>query len=58
MVTVSGAIFGFGWNNDHQLGVMDPSTPLGDTISTPIEVFAIVNKFKRIARLPDGSIVT
>jgi hypothetical protein len=53
MVTMRGAEFGFGCNDGHELGVVDPSTLLGDTISTPTEVFAIVTKFKGTAKLPD-----
>jgi alpha-tubulin suppressor-like RCC1 family protein len=48
MVTMRGAVFGFGCNNNHQLGV-DPSA-----LSEPTEVFATITKFKRAARLPNG----
>jgi alpha-tubulin suppressor-like RCC1 family protein len=58
MVTMKGAVFGFGWNNDHQLGMVDPSGLSGDTVSTPTEVFAAVTKFKGAAKLLDGSITT
>ena len=40
MVTMRGAVFGFGDNNNHQLGVVDPSALSGGIISTPTEVFA------------------
>ena len=46
MVTMEGAVFGFGHNNDHQLGVVDPSLLSGDTVLMPTEVFAEVTKFK------------
>ena len=49
MVTMMGAIFGFGNYHAYQLGVVDPSALLGDIVSTPIEVFAIVTKFKGAA---------
>jgi alpha-tubulin suppressor-like RCC1 family protein len=42
MVTMRGAIFGFGCNDYHQLGVVDPSALSGNIVSTPIEVFAAV----------------
>jgi hypothetical protein len=58
MVMMRGAIFGFGCNNYHQLGVVDSSTLLGDIISTPTEVFATVMKFKGNARLSDNSVNT
>jgi hypothetical protein len=54
MVTMEGAVFGFGHNNEHQLGMVDPSALLGDTISMPTEMFAEVTKFKGIARIPYG----
>jgi hypothetical protein len=54
MVTMRGAVFGFGSNNNHQLGVVDPSALLGDTILMPTEVFAAITKFKGAAKLPDG----
>jgi alpha-tubulin suppressor-like RCC1 family protein len=54
MVTMEGAVFGFGRNNVHQLGMVDPSALSSDTVSMPTEVFAEVTKFKRDARLPDG----
>jgi hypothetical protein len=37
-----GTVFEFGWNGDHQLGVVDPSALSGNIVSTPIEVFAAV----------------
>ena len=40
MVTMRGAVFGFGDNDNHQLGVVDPSALSGGIISTPTEVFA------------------
>jgi alpha-tubulin suppressor-like RCC1 family protein len=40
MVMMRGAILGFGYNDDHQLGVVDPSALSGGIISMPIEVFA------------------
>jgi alpha-tubulin suppressor-like RCC1 family protein len=49
MVTMKGAIFGFGSYHAHQLGVVDPSALSGDTVSTPTEVFATVTKFKGVA---------
>lgn len=49
MVTTRGALFGFGRNEGHQLGVVDPSP-----FSTPSEVFAAVTRSKGAARLPDG----
>jgi alpha-tubulin suppressor-like RCC1 family protein len=55
MVTTRGAIFRFKWIKNYQLGMMDPSTLLGDTISTPIEVLAPVTKFGT-TKLPDGSV--
>jgi alpha-tubulin suppressor-like RCC1 family protein len=58
MVTMKGAVFGFGCNNNHQLGMVDPSALLGDIVSTPNEVFATVTKVKGAARLPDGSVTT
>jgi hypothetical protein len=58
MVMMSRAIFGFGCNNDHQLGVVDPSALSGDTVSTPTEVFVAVTKFKGATKLPDGSVTT
>jgi alpha-tubulin suppressor-like RCC1 family protein len=47
MVTMKGAVFGFGYNSNHQLGVVDPSALSGDTVSTPTEVFAAITKSKR-----------
>ena len=58
MVTMRGAIFGFGWNYDHQLGVVDPNSLLGVTNSMPIEVFTAIMKFKEADRLFDGSVIT
>jgi alpha-tubulin suppressor-like RCC1 family protein len=58
MVTMRGAIFGFGCNNDHQLGVVDPSAQSGDIILTLTEMFTVVTKFNRAARLPHGSVST
>jgi hypothetical protein len=58
MVTMRGAIFGFGWNYNHQLGVVDPSALLGGTVSMPTKVFTAITKFKGAARLSDGSIIT
>jgi hypothetical protein len=58
MVMMRGAVFGFGCNKDHQLGVVDPSALLNDTVSTPIEVFVAVTKFNGAARLPDGGVTT
>jgi alpha-tubulin suppressor-like RCC1 family protein len=49
MVTMRGDVFGFGWNNYHQLGVVDPSALLGDIVSTPTEVFSAVTKSKGVA---------
>jgi hypothetical protein len=49
MVTMRGAIFGFGYNNKHQLGVVDPSAQSGDIVSMPTEVFATVTKLKGAA---------
>jgi alpha-tubulin suppressor-like RCC1 family protein len=54
MVTMRGAVIGFGSNNDHQLGVGDPSTLSDDIVLTPTEVFAAVTNFKGVVRLPDG----
>jgi hypothetical protein len=54
MVTMRGVVLGLGCNDDHQLGVVDPSALLGDTVSTPTKVFATVTKFKGAAGLPDG----
>ena len=51
-------VFGFGRNNNHQLGVVDPSALLGDIVSTPNEVFAAITKFKGAVRLPNGSVIT
>jgi hypothetical protein len=42
MVTMRGAVFGFGWNHDHQLGVVDPSALTGDTVSMLTEVFVAI----------------
>jgi alpha-tubulin suppressor-like RCC1 family protein len=42
MVTMRGAVFGFGYNDDCQLGVVDPSALSGDKVSLPTEVFAQV----------------
>jgi hypothetical protein len=53
-----GAIFGYGSNNKHQLGVVDQSALLDDFASTPIVVFAGVTKSKRAAKLHDGSDIT
>jgi hypothetical protein len=58
MVTMRGVVFGFGCNDDHQLGVVDPSALLDDTVSMPIEVFAAVTKLKGATRLLDGSVTT
>jgi hypothetical protein len=58
MVIMSGAVFGFGRNNFHQLGVIDPSALSGDTILTPTEVFATVTKFRGSAKLLDGIVTT
>ena len=46
MVIMRGAIFGFGCNNDHQLGVVDPNALLGDITFMPTEVIAAVTKLK------------
>jgi alpha-tubulin suppressor-like RCC1 family protein len=46
MVTMRGAVFGFGCNDHHQLGVVDPSALLDDTVSTPTKVFTGVTKSK------------
>jgi alpha-tubulin suppressor-like RCC1 family protein len=46
MVTTRGVIFGFGCNDHHQLGVVDPSALSGDIVSTPTKVFSTVTKFK------------
>jgi hypothetical protein len=54
MITMRGVVFGFGHNNDHQLGVVDPSALSGDTVSIPTEVFVAITKFKEAARLPDA----
>jgi alpha-tubulin suppressor-like RCC1 family protein len=54
MVTMRGAVFGFGHNNRHQLGVVDPSALLGEIVLTPTEVFVAVTKSNGVARLPDG----
>ena len=35
MVTMRGVVFGFGWNNNHELGVVDPSALSGNIVSTP-----------------------
>jgi hypothetical protein len=58
MVTMTGAVFGFGCNNDHQLGMVDPSALFGDIILTPTTVFSVVTKFNRALRLLDGSATT
>ena len=54
-VTMEGAIFAFGSNNKHQLGVVDQSALLADFTSTPIEVFAAITESKRAAILHDSS---
>jgi hypothetical protein len=54
MVTMKGAIFGFGCNDHYQLGVVDPSVLSEATISTPTEVFTAITKFKGTTRLPNG----
>jgi hypothetical protein len=54
MVTLMGAVFGFGCNDLDQLGVVDPSALSGDTVSMPTEVFATVTKFKGATKLHDG----
>jgi alpha-tubulin suppressor-like RCC1 family protein len=54
MVMMKGAVLGFGHNDDHQLGVVDPSAQSNDIVSTPTEVFVGVTKFKGVVRLPDG----
>jgi alpha-tubulin suppressor-like RCC1 family protein len=54
MVTMRGAIFGFGCNDYHQLGVVDPSALSNDIVSMPTEVFVAVTKFKGAIRLLDG----
>jgi hypothetical protein len=54
MVTTRGAVFGFGRNEGHQLGVVDPSPFSGDIVSTPSEVFVAVTRSKGAAGLPDG----
>ena len=46
IVTTKGALFGFGYNNNHQLGVVDPSALSGDTILIPTTVFAVITKSK------------
>jgi alpha-tubulin suppressor-like RCC1 family protein len=53
MVSMKGAVFGFGRNDHIQLGVVDPSALSGDMV-TLTEVFAAVTKFKGAARLPYG----
>ena len=55
MVTMRGAIFGFGLNDNHQLGVVDPSALSGDRVLSPTKVFVPVTKFKGAARLLDGN---
>jgi alpha-tubulin suppressor-like RCC1 family protein len=54
MVKMRGAIFGFGCNNDHQLGVVDPSIIPCGIVSMPTKVFTAITQFKGAARLPDG----
>jgi hypothetical protein len=54
MVTMKGAVLGFGWNDKHQLGVVDPSALSGDRVLTPTKVFAAVTNFKGVAILPNG----
>jgi alpha-tubulin suppressor-like RCC1 family protein len=54
MVTMRGVVFGLGRNNNHQLGVVDPSALLGHSILTPIKVFPAVTKFREVAKLLDG----
>jgi hypothetical protein len=49
MVMMRGDVFGFGRNNYHQLGVVDPSALLGNIVLTPTEVFSIVTKSKGVA---------
>jgi alpha-tubulin suppressor-like RCC1 family protein len=56
MVTMTGAVFGFGRNDSYQLGVVDPSALSGDIVSTPTEVFAAITKFKGAVRLHDGTV--
>jgi alpha-tubulin suppressor-like RCC1 family protein len=51
MVTTRGAMFGFGRNDTHQLGVVDPSAPSGDTVSMPTEVFTAVTKSEGAAEI-------
>jgi len=47
IVTTRGAIFGFGLNDNQQLGVVDPSALLDDiVVLEPTEVFAAVTKCK------------
>jgi hypothetical protein len=53
MVTTRGVVFGFGYYDNHQLGVVDPSTQWGDIVSTPTEVFVGVTKFNGVAKLPN-----
>ena len=54
MVTMKGVVFGFGWNDHHQLGEVDPSALLGDRVLTPTEMCAAITKFKGVATLHDG----
>jgi hypothetical protein len=49
MVTMSGAVFGFGNNYYRQLGVVDPSALSDEEVSHPTEVFAAVTKFRGTA---------
>ena len=49
MVTMRGAVFGFGYNNEHQLGVVDPNAQSGDIVTMPTEVFATITKFNGAA---------
>jgi hypothetical protein len=54
MVTMRGAVLGFGCNDVYQLGVVDPSAPSDDIVLTPTEVFNAVTNFKGAIRLPNG----
>jgi alpha-tubulin suppressor-like RCC1 family protein len=54
MVTMRGTVLGFGCNNIHQLGVVDPGVLSGHTVLMPTEVFVTITQFKEADRLPNG----
>jgi hypothetical protein len=58
MVTMKGALFGFGCNDYYQLGFVDPSSLSGNLVLTPTKVFVAVTKSKGAAGLPDDSVIT